>query len=69
MVPQAQIPPFVKTQTPLPPIDLYQNFKETDERALASIQALAASNIHLGGDRTISKNALSEFLHNCHFKV
>ena len=69
MVPQAQIPPFIKAQTPLSPIELYQNFKATDARALVSIQALAASNIHLGGDKTISKNALSEFLHNLSFQA
>ena len=67
MVPQAQIARFVKTQTPLSPIDLYQNFKATDARALASIQSLAAINIHLGGDKTISKNALSEFLRSLSF--
>ena len=69
MVPQAQIPPFIKVQTPLSPIDLYQNFKATDARDLVSIQALAALNIHLGGDKTISKNALSEFLHNLSFQA
>ena len=69
MVPQAQIPPFIKVQKPLSSIDLYQNFKATDARALVSIQALAALNIHLGGDKTISKNALSEFLHNLSFQA
>ena len=69
MVPQAQILPFIKVQTPLSPIDLYQNFKATDVRALVSIQALAALNIHLGGDKTISKNVLSEFLHNLSFQA
>ena len=61
MVPQAQIPPFIKLQMPLSPIDLQQNFKATDARDLVSLQALAALNIHLGGDKTISKNGLSEF--------
>ena len=69
MVPQAQIPPFGKTQTPLSPIDLFQNMKATDARALVSIQALAALNIHFGGDKTISKNALSDFLHNMSFQA
>ena len=69
MVPQAQIPPFIKLQTPLSPIDLQQNFKATDARDLVSIQALAALNIHLGGDKTISKNSLHEFLHNLSFQA
>ena len=67
--PQAQIWPFIKAQTSLSLIDLYQNFKATHARALVSIQALAALNIHLGGDKTISKNALSEFLLNVSFLV
>ena len=54
MVLQAQIPPFIKAQTPLSPIDLYENFKATNARALVSIQALALLNIQLGGDKTIS---------------
>ena len=60
---------MVKKQTPLSPIDLYQNFAATEARALVSIQALAALNIHLGGDETISKKALSEFLHNVSFQA
>ena len=68
-VPQAQILPFIKTQIPLSLIDLYQNFKATDARPLVSIQALAAINIHLGGDKAISKTALSEFLHNLLFQA
>ena len=69
MILQAQIPPFVKTQTPLSPIDLYQNFKATDARVLVSIQALTALNIHSGGDKTISKKAYSEFLHDLSFQT
>ena len=46
MVLQKQFPSFVKTETPLSPVDLYQSFKVTDARALVSIQALAALNIH-----------------------
>ena len=69
MAPQAQIPSFIKAQTPLSPIDLYQNFKATDARALVSIQALAALNIYLGGDKTISKIKLSEFLHTLSFQA
>ena len=68
IVPQTQIPPFIKTQTPLSPIDLYQNFKETDAKALVSIQALSVLNIHYGGNRTVSKNALTEVLHNLTFQ-
>ena len=69
MLPQADIPNFVKKETPLSPIDLYQKFKATDAKALTSIQAIAALNIHLGGDRNISKKALTEFLRNLTFQA
>ena len=64
MLPRADIPDFVKTETPLSPIDLYIKFKATES---VSIQAIAALNIHLGGD--ISKKALTEFLRNLTFQV
>ena len=67
MLPRTDIPDFVKTETPLSPIDLYIKFKATDAKALVSIQAIAALNIHLGGD--ISKKALTEFLRNLTFQV
>ena len=69
MLPQADIPDFIKTEAPLLPIDLYKKFKATDAKALASIQVIAALNIHLGGDRNISKKALTEFLCNLTFQA
>ena len=67
MLPQADIPDFVQTETPLSPIDLHKKFKATD--ALASIQAIAVLNIRLGGDKDVSKNALTEFLRNLTFQA
>ena len=69
MLPQTEIAKFFKSQTPLLPIDLYQKYKATDAKTLVSIQGLAALNIHLDGDRTISKNTLTEFLHNLTFQA
>ena len=69
MLPQADIPNFVKTETPLSLIDLYQKFKATDAKVLTSVQAIAALNMHLGGDRDISKKALTEFLRNLTFEA
>ena len=69
MLLQADIPDFVKTEMPLSPIDLYKKFKAKDAKALASVQAIAALNIHLGGDRDISKKALTEFLCNLTFQA
>ena len=69
LLPQGDIPDFVKTETPLSPTDLYKKFKATDPKALASIQAIAALNIHLGGYRDISKKGLTEFLYNLIFQA
>ena len=69
MLPQVDIPNFVKTETTLSPIDLYQKFKATDAKALTSILAVAALNIHVGADRDISKKALTEFLRNLTFQA
>ena len=69
MLPQTGIPSFVNSNTTLSARDLYENFKSTDAKALVSIQALAALNIHYGGNRQISKDALSEFLHNLTFQA
>ena len=69
MLPQGNIPDFVKTETPLSPIDLYKKFKATEAKVLASIQAIVALNIHLGGDRDVSKKALTEFLRNLTFQA
>ena len=69
MLPQADIPDFVKTEMPLSPIELYKKFKATDAKALVSLQTIVALNIHLGGDRDISKKALAEYLHNLKFQT
>ena len=55
MLPQADIPDFVKTEMLLSPIEPYKKFKATDAKALVSLQPIVALNIHLGGDRDISK--------------
>ena len=60
---------FIKTETLLQPVDLYKKFKATDAKALASVQTIDALNIHLGGDRDISKKALTEFLRNLTFQA
>ena len=69
MLPQADIPDFVKTEMLLPPIELYKKFKATEAKALVSMQAIVVLNIHLGGDRDISKKALTEYLQNLKFQA
>ena len=69
MLPQADIPDFVKTEMLLSPIEPYKKFKATDAKALVSLQPIVALNIYLGGDRDISKKALTEYLHNLKFQA
>ena len=54
----------MKTNDILTPLDLYENFTSTDAHGLVCVQFLAALNVFLGGDKIISKNAMSEFFHN-----
>ena len=55
---------FVKTNEVTSPFDLYEKFNSTSAHGLVLTQFLAAFNIFIGGDETISKNAMSEFFHN-----
>ena len=69
MLPQPKIPDFVRTQIALSPIDLYKKFSSTNAKALVSIQALAALNFYIGGDKDISREAMEEFLRNLTFQA
>ena len=50
--------------TLISPPDLYKRFNSGDTRGLVCVHFLAALNVHLGGDKMISKNPMSEFFHN-----
>ena len=58
------MPSFVKTKEVISPFDLYEKFNSTSTRGLVSTQFLAAFNIFIGGNKTITKNAMSGFFHN-----
>ena len=59
-IPQVKTPSFLKTDIPISPIDLLKKFAGSDAKALVSIQALAALNIHFGGNKYTSQQALYE---------
>ena len=59
--PWGSIPSFVKTDDILSPFELYEFFNKTDTHGLVCVEFLAALNSHLGGDKNISKNAMTEF--------
>ena len=47
---------------PISPVDLYKKFAGRDAKALVSIHALAALNIHSGRNKYTFQGALSEYL-------
>ena len=49
---------------PILSFDLYKKFAGTDTKALVSIHALAALNIHFGGNKCISQTVIGEYLQN-----
>ena len=59
-IPQVKAPPFLKTDIPISPIDLFKKFAGSDTKALASVQALAALNLHFGGNNFTSQQVMSE---------
>ena len=57
---KVNLPVFLKTDMPISPVDLYNKFAGTDAKGLVSIHALAALNIHFGGNKYISQAAIGE---------
>ena len=68
-IPKVSLPFFLKTDMPISPVDLYRKFAGTDAKGLVSIHALAAINIHFGGNKYISQSALSEYLKNLTYQA
>ena len=64
IIPSGIIPAFVKTKDVISPSDLYKTFKDSNAYGLVSTQFLAALNIYFNGDKLLSKNVMTEFLHN-----
>ena len=60
LIPHVKLSFFLRTDVPISPVDLYKKFAGTDARALVSIHALAALNIHFGRNKYISQGVLSE---------
>ena len=68
-IPKVSLPFFLKTDMLISPVDLYKKFAGTDAKVLVSIHALAALNIHFGGNKYISQSALSEYLKNLTYQA
>ena len=54
---------------PISSVDLYKKFAGTDAKLLVSIHALAALNMHFGGNKYISQTAIGEYLQNLTYQV
>ena len=63
-VPRARGPDFIQSQDVLSPRSLYENYVGRDMQGIVSLQFLAAFNRFLGGDKEVSRNAMSELFHN-----
>ena len=63
-VPMANMPIFANSKDWISPRALYETFVGRDMQGLVSVQFLAAFNKFLGGNKEISRNAMSEFFHN-----
>ena len=69
ILPQVEIPEFVKTSTPISPLELYKKFNANETKGVVSVQALAVLHLHLGGERIFSKKAMSEWQQNLTFQA
>ena len=63
VVPIGDVPKFVSSTDVISPSELYEKFNLENSRGLVCVYFLAVLNIHLGGEKIISKNAMSEFYH------
>ena len=63
-VPMADMPSFTNSNDWTSPCSLYETYLGRDMQGITSVQFLAAFNRFLGGDREVSRNAMSKFFHN-----
>ena len=64
LVPAGKKPDFVKTFDQISPSELNEKFQNGPIYGIAAVQFLAGLNIHFGGDKKLSQDVMSEFLHN-----
>ena len=64
IVPTDDVPSFVRSNGVILPSELYKKISSGSARGLVCVYFLAAFNVHLGGDKIILKDAMSELFHN-----
>ena len=63
-VPPVINPSFIEKHDRLSSFDINEKFKNTTCYGIASVQFMSALNVFFGGDKNLSQNVMSEFLHN-----
>ena len=64
VVSTVDVPKFVNSNDFNSPSELHEKFNSENSRGIFCVYFLVALNIHLGDEKIISKNAMSEFYHN-----
>ena len=63
-VPPGVNPHFIEKHDQISPTEINEKFKNSSCYGLVSVQFIAALHVFFGGDKELSRNAMSEFLHN-----
>ena len=64
IVPTGNVPSFIGSNDVFLHSELYKKFSSGNARGLVCVHFLVALNVHLRGDKMVSKNARNEFFHN-----
>ena len=63
-VPPGDNPDFIEKHDKISPFSINEKYSNTQCYGLASVQFISALNVFFGGEKNLSKNVMSEFLHN-----
>ena len=63
-VPPGVNPHFIEKHDQISPTEINEKFKNSSCYGLVSVQFIAALHVFFGGDKELSRNAMSKFLHN-----
>ena len=63
-VPPGVNPHFIEKNDRISPFEINEKFKDSSCYGIASVQFISALHVFFGGEKNLSKNVMSEFLHN-----
>ena len=69
LVPTGENPPFVKSFDQISPVELNDKFQNTPSYGIAAVHFLAALNIFFGGEKDLSRDVMTELLHNLSYQA